>query len=298
MALGRLSLFKSREFLNESSAEFDTALKALLEIATTHLEKQCARQLVSASVTEYLNGHDEKKLYLHEYPVSTITSIKIWDTGDEAYETETSTYYQLRDGAPAFVYYPKLGQESNSTYSSWPDGEDYIEAIYVAGYVTTNWDTQTVTVNLQSLTTAPAVGDVLTQDQTGGTITVTAASVANNTVTGTPAGALSNDNATDNTFTSNNVGATMAPATVTMADGRTAQRIEVVLPSFAVPTDLEYATCSIAQLLHLEGKGGGARLGMKGTIVGEGMSDVIERRDSGVSAIVEQVIADYTRPRW
>ena len=51
----------------------------------------------------------------------------------------------LRSGEKRFVAYPVLGTEDDATFSDWVKAEpDNIKITYVAGYVTTDWDSVTI----------------------------------------------------------------------------------------------------------------------------------------------------------
>lgn len=154
MALARLKLFKSNTYLaiDPSWAGADDnndVYSEILKIASTHVEKWCARRLIRQTYTDELyTGNDSNKLYLNEWPVVEIISVKLWD-GSDSYDVETSTYYALiqqRDEDPGYIYYPALGQESNGSWSGWEsDYANGIKITYTAGYSDTGWKTKDVT---------------------------------------------------------------------------------------------------------------------------------------------------------
>lgn len=144
VALARLSLLKSDAFLNITDSNSDNVLKALLIAATQYANRFTNRTLESTAYTDqYHDGKGSTYLWLREYPVSTLTTVKIFD--GTAYTTESSTYYELLDSR--YIHYPKLTQQSNGTYSCFPVGKNNVAITYTAGYVTTNWDTEAITTD-------------------------------------------------------------------------------------------------------------------------------------------------------
>lgn len=142
--LARLNVVKTQPLLGlaEATTTYDNALKFEIKAATRFVERLCDRQLVRATITdERYSGENEQELELREWPVSSITSISIWDSSTETWDAVTSTHYEVIDQRR--VLYPTFGKESDAEYGSWPKGREYnIKATYVAGYDTTNWDNE------------------------------------------------------------------------------------------------------------------------------------------------------------
>jgi len=140
--LARLSLVKS--LLNESGTSFDNDLKLVIESVSEFVESYCRRELESQTFSnEYYTGDGSHELWLDNYPVTSVTSVAIWD-GDDSYDTESSDYYELIDDR--YLYYPKLGEEDNATWANWYSGiPNNIKVTYVAGYDTSDWDTAALT---------------------------------------------------------------------------------------------------------------------------------------------------------
>jgi len=295
MALARLGLLKA--FLNLSGSVYDEALKAFLIGATAQAEAYTGRHLESATVSNEKHvGTGSRKLYPREYPVTSLTSMTIWD--GSAYTAETASYAEIIDGLT--LYYPALDQESNATYGAWPSGlrgsgdeDDHynIRLTYVAGYTTTGWASETVRMLISSLTTAPAVGDVLTQANTGATLTVTAASAADDSITAPiTSGTLDANNLDADTFTSNNTGATMAPTPIT------ATRIDYVVSSQlgTVPQDLEMAVMMLAAYGWQQSKQGEGRFGKSGQSV-DPFSAQYERYEKGIPDAARLILDQHRR---
>jgi len=289
MALARISLLKSDLLLNEGATTFDAAFEAMLTAVSKFVDEYTGRTLIeTAHVDERHTGDLTKIVYADQYPITTFTAAKIWDTGTETFVAETTSYFEILHERQ--IYYPILGQESNATYSNWPATPNGIKLSYTAGYDDDGWDDQIIKIDVASFTTAPAVGDVLTQANSGGTITVTSASTATNTATGTPGG-TGQINLSD-AITSNNVGATMAPASVVPT-----KTYSELTAAIGVPADLEYAVAYMTAMWWMEGKQSEARLGITGLNVGA-QSLVIERYEKGVPPVVENTLRNYKRPNF
>jgi len=151
MALGRLSVMKDDLLLNEPETTYDDSFKLLLEAATVEVNEYCNRRLESSTITdEYYSGDDRTLLYLNEEPVTALSAVSIWDTGTETYVSESTSYMQLlkdERGISFHVRYPKLGQEDDAEYGAWPIGDENIKVTYIAGYITTSWDTLAMTAS-------------------------------------------------------------------------------------------------------------------------------------------------------
>ena len=151
MALARLSYIKDKLLLGLTSTTHDNSLKLALEMATQEIEGEngfTARTLTSTAYTDKIITRNESsmmdnRLYPIEWPVTAVSKLEFWDTSTEDYVEETATYYQVID--ERWIDYPKLGQETNATYSTFPKGQNRIRITYTAGYVTTNWATLAVT---------------------------------------------------------------------------------------------------------------------------------------------------------
>lgn len=297
-SLARLGLLKT--MLGLSGNLQDETLKQLLKAATAQAEEFTHRQLVSATITDEAHiGSGNKMLYPHEFPVSAPTAVGIWN-GTE-YEAETASYVEVLKGRS--LHYPTLLQKDNSLHQLWPSGYDKsgdgndlynIHITYVAGYVTTDWDTETVKLVLSSLTTVPLAADTLTQANTGATITVTGASAADNTITGTLASGLLRDTKLSaDTFTSDDAGAnTMAPTPVSATK---IINVHSSPGSFAVPADLEQAVATIAAMLWLETRESGeGRLGKTGQVAAD-LVVTYERFEKGIPPEAMMILKQYMR---
>jgi len=139
-----LSVVASNSFLKISGSAYDNDLKLLIEAASTEVESFCDRQLISAAITDELHtGRGTRVLFPLQWPVTTLSSVSIWD-GD-AYTSESTAYVTILDEKG--LYYPAIDQIDNATYSNWGDTVNGIKITYTAGYDTTNWDTDAITTS-------------------------------------------------------------------------------------------------------------------------------------------------------
>lgn len=147
-SLARLSVLKSELFLNQTSGTFDAVLKNLLISVTEQVESWTNRTLIETTHTDQLMTRQKfapNKLYPIETPVTSITTLKFWDTTTETYVTETAANYLLVD--QLWIQYPALGKINDATFSEFPDGVNEIQITYVAGFdvTTVDWETAAIT---------------------------------------------------------------------------------------------------------------------------------------------------------
>lgn len=145
MALGRLSVLKSGSFLKITASTFDDDLMFELENATDFVNSWCDRVLEEASYSdEFYTPFTDNKLYLKQWPVTSVSAVKFWDSATETFITEASTLWELINGR--FIAYPKRGQSSSSTFSRLPKNDpESMKISYLAGYPTSGWATKSIT---------------------------------------------------------------------------------------------------------------------------------------------------------
>lgn len=261
-ALARLSLLKSSLLLNELTTTFDDALKALLIQTSNFVDVYTQRRIENSGslmqttyTSERYTGNDTHKLWLKNWPITSVTDLSFWD-GDDSYDTETSTIYEVV--RERYIFYPKLGQASNASQVNFKSTFDNgIEVTYVAGYdVTSTWRITDVVIGAKTFTVAG--------DHTGTFVAGLKFGVTGST-------------GNDGTFTvvSSAFGvATVITVTETISDATVDGSITaawdtdtLAATNFGVPDDLEQAVARIAMLFWLDGKGGDARLGMSSKTV-------------------------------
>ena len=144
-SLCRLQYLKSEILLNMKMTGAsvgdigDVFLQSALASATREFEGLTNRNLIQATVTDELyTPIHERKLYLKNYPVTTLTTVKFWDDND-SYDTETSTNYTLRD--QRYIWYPAKGKEASGLYTQFTvNDEDSVSVTYTYGYKVLNWN--------------------------------------------------------------------------------------------------------------------------------------------------------------
>jgi hypothetical protein len=98
-------------------------LGSLLDQVSDWIERWCYRHFEQDTYTEIISGNGDKKLYLQNYPVSSITSASTWD--GSSWDTVSSSSYDVDEDLG--ILYRKAG---------WTEGWDNIRVVYVAGYAT------------------------------------------------------------------------------------------------------------------------------------------------------------------
>jgi len=100
-------------------------LEDLINTASQAIEDYCRRVFVSATYTEYIDGNDSCWLRVKYYPVTTITSVQVWDAQEQAVD-ETLTEHE------DFEFY--LTEGMIYRFSKWSEGTKRYKVVYVAGY--------------------------------------------------------------------------------------------------------------------------------------------------------------------
>lgn len=119
----------------------DDDLKALLVAATRKVCLFCDREFIEAEITgELYTPIDEHYLWCKQYPVTSVESLKIWDTASEDYVEEDSANYTLVNNR--YIYYPAKGKETEADNAGFdPEDDLSVKLDYTHGYDNANWDT-------------------------------------------------------------------------------------------------------------------------------------------------------------
>ena len=282
-SLCRLSVLKSALFLDISVTTFDASMQFLLQEISRLVETYLGRTLEQTTYTdEMYTGNNSDGLFLNNWPVTTLSAVKLWD-GSSTYATETATYYTLIN--QRWIQYPGLGQESLATWSKWESTyRNGIKITYTAGYpVTTTYaitgvsianETFTIAGDYTATFTAGKVFDVTGSTGNDGAWTISSSSlVAGSTViivTGNVTNAVANGSITASWLT--------AGATNTL---------------WAVPRDLEYALAKLAALTWLEGRGGDGRLGVTSKTIDVAGNLSYEKFIIGISPDIKLILDQY-----
>lgn len=115
------SVVAAKEYLKISVAETseDTLIESLVNAVTDQIEAYCNRKLKERVVVdEEFDGMDSDTLILPDYPLSSVSSVKIDGVLVDAAE------YKLRKGMGAIV----------RLKSKWPKGVLNLQVSYTAGY--------------------------------------------------------------------------------------------------------------------------------------------------------------------
>jgi len=147
ISIARLSYLRSHNLLNMydkdnanqmkqiQQSKFDVSLCNLLAVNTGIASLYCNRIFNETTYTnELYTPIDDYELWLNNWPVNTLTEVKISD--GSSYVTESSDNYQLLDERT--ILYPAI-HVTNSTYGAWPKKRYGIQVTHTSGYDITDW---------------------------------------------------------------------------------------------------------------------------------------------------------------
>ena len=139
-----------KTWANITSSAYDSVIGTIVSGVSTEIRRWCGRDLTngfeSMSRTERYDGNNEQTINLMEWPVSSVTSVKVY-ASDGTYETLDSTSYRCDNTGgilsrvdPIKARYPVTAfgtvQATFSVQPWFPDGFDNIEVTYTGGYAT------------------------------------------------------------------------------------------------------------------------------------------------------------------
>ncbi len=133
-ALVRLSRVK--KLLGVTGSTHDVHLKQICIEASQAFESETGRVFNKDTYTSerYSLEDESRRLYLRHWPIVSITSVYFSGT------LIAATDYEVIDSR--YILYPKAGATGTSTLrGTFPTGDSEITVTYIAGYVTTGWDT-------------------------------------------------------------------------------------------------------------------------------------------------------------
>lgn len=154
-SLCRLDYFNSTILLNNRQLFTENQIdnsdrEAVLMVATLRFMQACGRytedgerSMLSTTYTDQLHTPtDPHKLFIRNWPVETLSVVKISDRVD-SYDTETATNYTLIN--KRYIQYPAKFKSSDAAFGAWTSGDDLtdensVQLTYTAGYVTTDWE--------------------------------------------------------------------------------------------------------------------------------------------------------------
>ncbi len=120
----------------------DTTLaNTLINAATALMQRECDRVFASATYTnEYHSGDGTRYLWLKHFPVTTLTSLTLYDQ-------YTGADIQTFTAGTDFVLDPDTGKLDACT-GYWPTGVRNIRATYTAGFATIPDDLKTLCMDI------------------------------------------------------------------------------------------------------------------------------------------------------
>jgi len=139
-----------KTWANITTTAYDSIIGTIVSGVSTEIRRWCGRDLTSgfesATRTEKYDGNNEQTINLIEWPVSSVTSVKVY-ASDGTYETLDTTSYRvdatggvLSRVDPIKARYPVTAfgtvQATFSVQPWFPDGFDNIEVVYTGGYAT------------------------------------------------------------------------------------------------------------------------------------------------------------------
>ena len=139
-----------KTWANITTSAYDTIIGVIVSGVSTEIRRWCGRNetngFESMSRTERYDGNNEQTINLMEWPVTSVTSVKVY-ANDGTYETLDSTTYRcdqtggvLSRVDPTKARYPVTAfgtvQATFSVQPWFPDGFDNIEVVYTGGYAT------------------------------------------------------------------------------------------------------------------------------------------------------------------
>lgn len=119
-----VSLDQVKDHMDISGSTFDSRLERMINAASTLIENQTNRQLITQSHTHYFNGDGTGTLEPQEFPVTAVTSIHDDDEWTFGAETEV-TDFDIFD--ETFIVLKKC--------LVFKQGRRNVRMIYTAGYV-------------------------------------------------------------------------------------------------------------------------------------------------------------------
>lgn len=102
---------------------------SIINTSSQFIENYCNRKFISQTFTEYYDGNDENKLLLDNFPVTTFTSLALWDfqtqTVLQTYTVNSDYEVYISEG---IIYKPGVFNHGHKNY----------KVVYVAGYAIAN----------------------------------------------------------------------------------------------------------------------------------------------------------------
>lgn len=132
MSLVSLNDYKEFARISQSDVNEDEKLQRIADETEAEVKEFLNRDLETAAYTEKYDGTGTDKLVLKQYPITSITSVKVYDGLDSLNAEVWDTWVQGTD-YERFVY----SDEDTTLFvggTTFPEGTQNIEVVYVAGY--------------------------------------------------------------------------------------------------------------------------------------------------------------------
>lgn len=124
-----------KDYLGVTSSTYDTQLEFAINHATRMILDYIDRNILSASYTEYLDGHGKTFIQLANYPL-TATPTQVNVDGNREFAAANDYVIDtnfMEDRANGILY--SVTSPGYDT-SVWPVGRQNIKVVYTAGYAT------------------------------------------------------------------------------------------------------------------------------------------------------------------
>lgn len=164
----------------------DAQLDVLIPGLQAELERQCGRLFDTGTYTEYVDGSDSPTISVHNYPITSVTSVSLIDRAEAVVYTYDATGYKIDanaglisrqagglwgglSGAGCLNWWSPL--PSNVTYQlgpAFPDGWRNIKIVYVGGYSSMPADLKLLMYDLTSTRLAQIGADLSMKSETLG----------------------------------------------------------------------------------------------------------------------------------
>jgi len=135
MSLVSLNDYKEFARISQSDINEDDKLERIASETEAEIKESLNRDLETATYTEKYDGTGTDKLVLNQFPITSITSVKVYDGLDSNNAEVWDTWVQGTD-YERFVY----SEEDTALFvggTTFPEGTQNIEVVYVAGYAST-----------------------------------------------------------------------------------------------------------------------------------------------------------------
>ena len=149
-----ISIAEYKVWAGISGTAQDALLTVLVDAVSMEVRRWCDRNLIdgfeSVSRTERYDGNNEQTIQLKEWPVTSVTSVKLYQADGTSQTYDSTTYRVDADSGVLSRIDPKKGRfpvtafgTVNATFSVQPwfdEGWQNIEVVYTAGYARTPTD--------------------------------------------------------------------------------------------------------------------------------------------------------------